>query len=174
MCELTTIAMVGSLIASGVGAVSAVQQGQAQSAQAKYQASVNRENAKASQWQADDARVRGQQEEVAQRRKTGLLLESQKTALAGQGFSMGDSTASDILADTATLGEIDAQTIRQNAERNAWGFEQQRNNYNNNASLNSMAASNYSTAGWMNATSSLFSGASSVADKWVTYKNKGI
>lgn len=174
MCEPATLATAALVIAGASTAMqvySSVAQGQAQSAQYKYRAKIDETNAQAAHYQADDARVRGQQEEIAQRRKTAGLMETQKTALGGMGFDMYDSTGSAILADTAQLGEIDAQTIRQNAGRQAWGFEQQERNYRQNAGLNSMSASNAGTAGWLNAGSSLFSGASSIADKWYSYNN---
>ena len=177
MCDPVSLG-VASLVVGGVGigmqAYGAYQQGQAQKAQYEYQAAVNRENAKGAQWQADDARVRGQAAEVTQRRKAGALLEQQKVALGGMGFDMTDQTGSAILSDTATLGEIDAQTIRLNASREAWGFEQQRRNFESNAAMSGIAGQNAATAGAFGATSSLFSGASSVADKWATYKDKGI
>lgn len=169
MC-MAEIAIAASVLGTATSVYGQIQQANAQSAQYSYQRQVNEQNARTAQWKADDARVRGQEAEVAQRRKAGLLMEDQKTALAGQGFDMGDETGSMVLADTAMLSELDAQTIRKNASREAWGYEVEAANFKNQANLSGMASSNASTSGWINAGSSLFSGASSVADKWSKYK----
>lgn len=173
----TTLAYVAigmSAIGAGVSAYGSYQQGQAQKAQADYQAKVNENNAKLANWQADDSRVRGQEAEANQRRKAGMFLESQKTSLAGQGFDIYDDTGQMVMNDTVTLGEIDAQTIRKNANREAFGYESQAANFMNQSSLSKAAGENAVTSSYINMGSTLFSGASSVAGKWTDYKDKGI
>ena len=106
-----------------LGAISQAR-GQKQAAAAKaqeyeYQAKIDDNNRKVALWKAQDAQDRGAKEEASLRTKVAALKGRQKSALAASGVEIGDGSALDILGDTAALGELDALTIRSNAEREA-------------------------------------------------------
>jgi len=72
---------------------------------------------------AQDALQRGNIEEDTHRRRTSALKGKQKSALAANGVELDSGSASDLTADTAMMGELDALTIRNNAEREAFLYE---------------------------------------------------
>jgi hypothetical protein len=171
MCTGAEI-MLASAVFSGVGtAVSAVGAMQASAAQKnayEYQAAVSRNNAKIAEWQAQDALRRGQQQEDDQRRKTAALKGSQRATLAARGLDIGEGSALNILTDTDYLGEQDAMTIRNNANKQAWAARVGASNDMANAELLSMRAGAENPL--MSGASTLLSGAGSVADRWYKYK----
>ena len=164
--------MLGMML-QGLGAI-AQAQGQRHAAAAKaneyrYQAQVDDNNRKVALWKAQDAQDRGAKDEAALRVKVAQLKGRQKSALAASGVEIGDGSALDILGDTAALGELDALTIRSNAEREAYEQKVNASNLAANASMKRMGADNALIAGRIGATTSLLSGAGSIASKWQSY-----
>jgi len=170
LCEIATLSAVAGIVGTGVSALGAIQQGQAQSQAAKYQAGVDRNNTILAQRAAKDAIERGAEAEATQRRKNTVLLARQRAAVASSGIELGTGSPLDILGDTAQFGELDAQTIRSNAEREAMGDRAKASNFQASAGLNDMKASSASTAGFIGGASSLLSGGQTVAANW--YKMK--
>ncbi len=82
---------------------------------------------------------------------------------------MGSGSALDILGDTAALGELDALTIRSNAERESYEQRVVASNLKANAGMKRMGADNAIIAGKIGARTSLLTGAGSVASKWQNY-----
>lgn len=82
-------------------------------------------NAGVAEYQAADAIKRGQVEATRRRTLTRGVIGSQRVSLARQGVDVNDGSALDVQADAAYLGELDAQTIQNNAAREAWGFKVQ-------------------------------------------------
>jgi hypothetical protein len=161
--------------ASGVMAAGgAIRQGQAQKAQAKYQAAVERNNAMISGWQAQDAIGRGRIEEQRQRLQTARIRGAQRAGMASSGVEIDSGSPLDVLQDTAMLGELDALTIRSNAEREAYGYRAQQGNLMAQSGLTRMAGRNAQTAGYISAGSSLLSTAGTGVDRYSTYKRYGI
>lgn len=167
-----------SLGATAVGTVTTMmgqrQQAKAQAAQMNYQAGVDRNNKIIADRQAEDAIKRGQAEEEEHRRKVGQIKGAQRVAFASRGIDLGSDVVIDTLSDTAMLGELDALTIRNNAEREAYGYRVQGMNYEASAQNNALAAKNTKSAGKTAMFSTLLSGASTVAQNYADYKSKGV
>lgn len=138
-----------------------IQQGQAQADAARYQEQVDRNNAIMAQQNAQDARRRGDQAAEEQQRKTAAIEGRQRAAIAANGIELTSGSPVDVLADTATFGELDRQTVLNNSEREARGYEAQKLNFTSSAGLNRMKADNASAAGSLGALSSLVNGAGS-------------
>ena len=103
---------------TAVSAYGQIQQGRTQRAIADRNATVLN-------YQASDAAVRGSQEEQIQRQKVQQLIASQTAAAGASGADVGSKSFGDVMAQTAATGELDAQQIRMNAMREAWGFKTQ-------------------------------------------------
>jgi hypothetical protein len=149
----------------------AYQQSQAAKASMEYQSAVARNNATTAEYQAQDAIKRGQLAETDQRRRTAMLKGTQTARLAANGLDISEGSALQILSDTDWMGEQDALTVRDNANREAWGYRVQGQNAQSNSDMLRSSA---------NAQNPLLSGATSlmtnpslgvVADKW--YKMGG-
>lgn len=165
MCELTAATVLAGA-SLGLGAMSAYQQSQATKASMEYQSAVARNNAITSEYQAEDAIKRGQTAEEQQRRKTMMLKGTQTARLAANGIDISEGSALQILSDTDWMGEQDALTVRDNANREAWGYRVQAQNATSNSTMlrNSADAQNPLLSG---ATSLITNPAAGVvADKW--------
>lgn len=160
-------------IIAGVGLatqiVGQVKQSQSQKQQAKQQAAVDENNSQFDSWLAGDAIARGRIEENASRQRTAQLKGTQRATLGARGIDLTVGSAEDILSDTDYMGEIDALTIRQNAEREAYGYSRQA------AGLAGSADNLRSTAGAISPAtaglSTLLTGAGQVASAY--YQSKG-
>jgi hypothetical protein len=51
------------------------------------------------------------------------MIGAQRAGIAAGNIDVGYGSAVDVQADAAHLGELDALTIRNNAQREAWGFK---------------------------------------------------
>lgn len=157
MCELMTMLTIGSTLMGGLGAI---QQGQASAASARYNARVADMNARMADRAAKDALERGKLEEQKQRQKTAQLMGQQTAAMAANGVDIGFGSPLDLLVDTATLGELDALTIRSNAYREERDIRQQGANYRGQAGMYRSQASSASTGGFLGAMGTFLGGGS--------------
>lgn len=183
MCDFGISALVTSIVATVVsttmGVVGSVQQAKSTQAQYNYQAEVNRRNAKVAQANADQKRQEGIEESRMQRMKTLQKIGSQQAAMAANGIDISSGTALDIVEDTSAMGELDALTTRYNAETQAQAYEQQANNFSNQANLDVFAGQNAYKSGMINAVGQGFQGlgsAAGVAANWYSpnsIANKG-
>ena len=164
-----SMAMMGMQVAGAVGQANAARQ-QSKANQAAYnsQAAVSRNNAMIAEWQAQDALQRGARSEQQQRLKTASIKGSQRARLAANGVALDEGSALNILDDTDYMGEQDALTIRDNANKEAWGHRNQSSGYASDASLLSNRASAENPNGA--AFSSLLTGAGQVASSWYSRK----
>lgn len=115
MCDPGT----GMIIASAIiGAAGTYQSSKIQKEQARFNRRMA-EDAEA------DAKLRGQREEALHRRRIQQLVGRQRAAIGASGAAVDEGTTLDIIGDTYEMGEFDILTIRNNAAREAWGFNVQ-------------------------------------------------
>lgn len=169
---LAGLSLAAGVAGTGMTVMGSMQQSQAASAAANYQAQVAANNQKVANWKAQDALARGQVSEDQRRMKTSLQIASQRAAMAGMGGDVNSGSAIDIVGDTAAAGEFDALTIRNNAQREAYGAKVQASNFGADAQLDAQRASWADTAAGLGVGANLLAGASTVADKWSVYKDK--
>lgn len=167
---------VGAIGSTAMGVTSSVQQGKSTQAQMNYQAKVARNNAKIAQANADQKRQEGIEESRLQRMKTIQKVGAQQTAMAANGVDISSGTALDIIEDTSAMGELDALTTRYNYETQALGYEQQANNFNNQANLDVFAGQNAYKSGMISAVGEGAKGLgniASVATRWYSPNSIG-
>lgn len=155
---LANTALAAGVVGAGLSAYGMYQSGKAQAAQAEFQAKQANANAKA-------ALEEGRVAEAQHRRKVAQTIGTQRASLAASGADISDwnSSAGNILGDTAEWGDYDANLIRYNSEMQAWNYQNQGTQY-------AAQAKQASTAGAIGAGASLLSGASQVAGQWYQYK----
>lgn len=154
-----------SVFSTAMGAYSAYQQSASSKAAYNYQAAVSRNNSMISEWNAQDAARRGENDLIAQRQKTAALMGTQRATLAGRGIDLSEGTSLNILSDTAYLGEQDALTVKDNTAKNVWAAKVQANNDTANAGLLKMRADSENPM--LSGATSLLTGASKVDPKWL-------
>jgi hypothetical protein len=116
MCAVAVLGVVASLAATAVTVYSQQKSGQ-------YNEEVEKNNAKIAGWQKADALRRGANESSAIRQQ-GRMIGAK--ALAGMGASGVETTVgspSNIFATSSINTELDAETAKANAAREAWGFQ---------------------------------------------------
>lgn len=166
---LAVASLAATAIGTGVSVMGQMQAGKAAKAQGEYQAAVGRNNAILAQRAADDARRRGEVAAADQARKGSQLAGRQRAILASNGVLVGEGSALDILGDTAAQTKLDELTIRNNAEREALGYEAQGMNFQSQAEMDLLAGTSArSAAGW-NAFGTALSGAGTVAQRWYEF-----
>ena len=146
------VGVVASLASAAVGAIGAIQQGNAQAAAANYNAQVQEQNAKTAQDQA--ASVAGQKI-----RESRQKLAAGRAAVMQSGFEVSGSPL-DVLDQAETQGYLDYLTAIYDGKVAATG-------YRNNAQLLKTEAKNAKTAGTIGAATNILSGLSDV------YRNRG-
>lgn len=75
---------------------------------------------------AADALARGAVDAGRLRQQGSALIDSQKVAYANSGVDSTVGTAANVQQGTAADVELDAQTLKNNAAAEAWGFDQHR------------------------------------------------
>lgn len=146
MCDPVTIAVTGAVVSGAVGAYGAYSSSQAAKAQAEYQSDVERNNAIIAGYQREDALARGGEEANRVQREAERLRGSQVARLASNGLDISSGTPLAILEDAAYFGQVDANTVRNNAAREAWGYDVQQNNALSSADMYKTAAKNQKPA----------------------------
>lgn len=150
------------------GAYGSYQKSKADKAAYEHQAAVARNNEQYAEMQARDAIARGQSAEAAHRLKVAQLKGSQRASLAARGVALDEGSPLAILQDTDYFGDLDALTIRDNANKEAWGARVQGTNYRDNAAMLTARADAESPFG--SAFGTLLTGAGTVSDSW--YRRK--
>ena len=127
--------------------------------QGNFEAGILRQNADITDQQAQDAIARGQIAEGRQRLDTKQQIGASRAALAAQGVDVGYGSANEVQSSEAQLGELDALTIRNNAAREAWGYNVQGMGYRQQAKLAELGGMNQAASLRNQATSTLLTGA---------------
>lgn len=133
-----------SAVSSAVGVVGKITQGNAASSADTFNADVANQNA---QIAADQGKLQLQQQQVDAYRKLGAI----KAAYGASGVTSSGSPL-DVLADSYTQSELDANTIIYNSKIKQTGYQ-------NTASLDTYKAGADKQAGYMSAASTALLGA---------------
>lgn len=133
------------IASAAVSAVGAVRQAQAAEAASNYNAQLARQNAQIAEAQGNAA-------SEAQQRDSQRRLGAALAAYGASGVQTDTGSPTDVLADSARSAALDNATIKYNAKLRALGLQAQ-------ANLDEANATNSRTAGYINATSMLLSGA---------------
>lgn len=162
-----------ALQATGVGmdAVGAYGQAAGQKSLLSYEANLADINAGLAERAAKTELLRGQFEEQKARLAAAQAKSSARVSMAAGNIDLGEGSALNALTSHDVIGEIDANTIKANAVRSAWGYRVQATNYGNEALMKRANASAISPG--MAASSSLLGGAGQVAGSWYSTSKAG-
>jgi hypothetical protein len=139
----------------------------AQEQSAQYNAQVARNNQIIANQNTSIALQQGQQQEENKRIQTGEMLGAIEAGEAASGVNPNEGSALNVRTSAAETGELDALTIRYNANLNTRNSAYMAQMYGSQAQLDT-------THGEWGAMSSLLGGASSVSNKWLQYQMSGV
>lgn len=171
----TTLAYAGlalSAVGTGAGVLGQMQQAAAQKASADYQSKVAAGNQTIALQNASFAAKSGEQQAAIQEQKTRAQIGAVEAGQASSGVDINSPTASAVRTSTDEVGALDAQTIRSNAARQAYGYQTQAANYGNAASADTATGQNAETAGEINAGAGLLSNVGSASTNYANVLNK--
>jgi len=122
----------GSAITAGAQFFSAFAQSEAiraegmiASAQAEFDATQNEINARFAEVRATEIIEQGDEDAREYQKKVKQTVGSQRAALAAQGIEVETGTALELQLETAEQGALDVETIKNNAWRQSFGYEQE-------------------------------------------------
>jgi hypothetical protein len=161
------MAAVGAL----VGAAGSLFQGIAGAQEAQYQAQIAKNNAVIAEKNAQYAQITGSRQEEAYRIKATNVRATQKAAYGASGIDVSQGSAVQVQRAARTIEELDAETIRNNAWREAHDFKTQAVNFRAQAGLDQMQGQNALIAGGIGALGGLANAASSVSAKWGSWRS---
>ena len=151
MCA-PVILVVAAVAAAAAATAKAVGDAKASAAQAE----ADRFNASASERAASDALIRGETTAYRVQERVDQTVGVQRVGYAAGNVDVASGSALQTQLDSATMGAADEDIVRNNAEREAYGFKVQGINYLQHANAVESAA------GWQMA-ANISSGVSSVA-----------
>ena len=161
-----TIGSVASVLGGVVGAAGSLESGAAQSAAATYQAQLAASNEKIAQQNATQAEATGSAQVEQEGIKTKAEVGAIKAAQAASNIDVNSGSALDVRSSAAALGQLDALTIRSNAEKTAYGYETQASQFAGQESLEQATAQQAQLAGGIGAFSSILGAASGVSNQY--------
>lgn len=160
--SISATAAIGlALSAAGTvaGVVGSMQQAAAQKNAANYQAQVAANNQQIATQNAAFAAASGEAQAANKAQETRAKVGAIKAAQASSGVDINSPTASAVVTSEGELGALDANTVRSNAARQAYGYQTQSNDFENSREADLAQANNADTAGYINAGTGLLSGA---------------
>lgn len=139
---LPVIAIATTLIGTGVSAYGQYQAAQAANKQADYQSKVAANNAATAEMEARYAEDQGQRNAETQRRKTAIMIGSQRARAGASGAVVDSGSFLDLTLDTAMQGELDAMALLNEGKMEAWRNRVQGTNYKAQSKLYGMSKTN--------------------------------
>ena len=174
MAFLPALSLAGSAISGIIGAVGAVQQGNATAAASNYQAAVARNNAIIAQQNAEYAGAVGGAQAQRQDMRNRAVGGAIEAAQGASGTDLGIGSPAAVRDSAARVGRLDTETIMSNAMAQVRGYQAQGVNQTAQARLDTMQGQQAQRAGTIGAFSSILGGASSFSDKWLRYQTVGV
>ena len=154
---LPFIAAGSAILGTGLGVISSIRQGSAQSAALKSQAAGARYNQQVAEMNAQAVENASAYQTQLQREKNQRLLASQKVGYGKAGVTM-EGTPLEVMADTAADQEKDIIAQRYNYDIQAWRYRSQAGQYGFEADRSMSMASGATTAGYLGAGTTLLTG----------------
>ena len=166
---VAAVSVVGSVI-SGIGAINSAE---AQSANAKYQSEIASNNEQIAQQNAQLASAAGEAQVEQSGIKTRAAVGAIEAAQGASNIDVNSGSAVDVRASASELGQLDALTIRSNAEKQVYGYETQATAFAGQAALSAAQASQAPEAGAFSAVGSVLSGVTGAAKIYQGWQQVG-
>lgn len=155
------------------GALGAYQAGAAQAEAAKFNAKVAQNNEAISHANAAIAGQAGAEQGWMVGQKTRGTLGAIKANQGASNVDVNSGSAADVRASTEELGQLDAMTVRSNAAREAYGYQQQAEGFKEQSVLDTYEAKNDVSAGELNAVNTFMGSAGSAASNFAKFQMAG-
>ena len=162
---LPALAVVGAL----TSAVGTVEQGQATANAASYSATVAKNNQLIAEENAKYAEKAGAAQALATGMKGAAKLARVKTAQAANNIDVNSGSALDVQEGERRQGQLDTETVLNNAQLQAYGYRSQATSFGAQAGLEEETAKQAPIGAGLGAAGNLLSSASSIGAKWTGF-----
>jgi hypothetical protein len=153
-----------SAVGTGISALGAIKQGNALSAMSNYQAQVEANNAKIAAQYAENATQTGESQAYTQGLKERQQEEAVTAGLAAGNVDVNTGSAAQVRQSAREVGQLDVETVRQQAALQAYGYRVQQTGFQAQSQLETAQAGFESTAGWLAGAGTLASGAANITN----------
>ena len=167
---LSTVGTVGSVLSGVVGATSAITGARSQAAMAGYEKQVAANNATIATQNANLSTAAGASQVEEQGLKTRAEIGAITASQAASNVDVNSGSAVDVRSSAAALGQLDALTIRSNAEKTTYGYQTQALGFQGQEQLEGLEQEQAPIAGGISAAGSLLSGVSSASSKYAGWQ----
>lgn len=157
-----TIATIIAGTQTGIATASHLQAAQAASLRGRFENDIAERNAKLAEKQGEDALNVGNFEENRMRLQTEQEEGATRAAAGASGASVASGSAVDVRASQQLVGDVDALTIRNNAARQAWGYDVEAANERMQGRLALLAGENEAATERTGAATTLLTGAANM------------
>ena len=165
MC-FATAALIAGVAGAAVSAGGQIVQGQATASAANYRAQVAQNNATIAKQNADYAIAAGMQSAETQSLKGAAKGGAIKAGIAASGIDVNTGSAVDVRESQREAATLDTETVMNNAELQAYGYNAKATGFEAEAELDKLTAEQAPIGAAIGATGSLLSSASSLGFKW--------
>lgn len=172
--SLAAISIGSSALGGATGAVGSIMGGNSQASMYQYQAGIAQMNAQIAKQNASYATAAGEVTAQQSGMKTSQEIGAIKAGQGAGGLAVGSGTNARVVDSQLQVGQEDQALIRSNVAKQAYGYEVTAAQDTAQAQLDTQAASNSKTAGYIGAFSSLLGSAGSVSSKWLQASNAGV
>lgn len=152
-----------AIAATAMSAGGKLMEGAGQSAQFKYQASIDKTNASLAEGQARDSIANTNLEAQRRYRELSQTKGAQQAAMGANGVDLNFGSSVDVQRDTAMIGNEDVGQLYKAGHERTKGFEINAFNYNSQATANTAKSSSAMQGGIFGALSTALGGASQIS-----------
>lgn len=167
---LASIAPYASLAGGVISGAGAVQSAEAQGSAAKYQAQVAANNEQIAKQNAQLASAAGSTAVEAQGLKERATVGAIEAGQAASNVDVNSGSALDVRTSAVDLGQLEALTIRSNAEKQVYGYETAATGYAGQQQLEQSIAVQAPVAGAVSGLSSVLSGVSGAGKQYSSWQ----
>jgi len=165
------LATVAGAIGSVASFAGSMMQANAASATAAYQAQIAANNAIIAKQNANYASAKGEAESTALGMKNRAQVGQIKAAQAASGVDPNTGSFAAASTGAEELGQLQTNTVRNDAARESWNYLTQSNNFTAQSQLDTAESDEISQYAPVGAFGSLLSSASSVASRYNNWQN---
>jgi hypothetical protein len=166
MAFLPALALVAGAVGAGVSAYGTAEAGKATANAANYNAQVARNNATIANQNADYAVAAGEESAATQSRKNAATSGKIKATQAASGVDVNTGSAVGVQESQRETGQLDSETVLNNAELQAYGYRSQATGFQATAGLETEEAEQAPVGADLSAAGGLLGSASSLGLKW--------
>lgn len=166
MAFAAPLALIAGIAGAGISAYGTAEAGQAQSNAANYNAQVAANNATIANQNAAYSVAAGQQGAANQSLKNAATSGKIKASQAASGVDVNTGSAVDVQKSQRETGQLDSETVLNNAELQAYGYRSQAAGFEATAGLETEEAEQAPIGADLSAAGGLLGSASSLGLKW--------